>query len=101
MCSHPLPSAMCRESVAAEESAGQNRKRLVYVCPFLIANSQAAELVPPNECRLHYPAPAPQPAPCSVLRIARTGTMTAFTQTLADDLATNIIHESAHMSQVL
>ena len=56
-----LLGVFLRESVPAEESAGQGQKRLVYVCPFLIANSQAAELIQPSECPLHYPAPSPQP----------------------------------------
>jgi len=39
----------------AEQSAGQGQKRLVYVCPFLIANSRAAKLTEPSERPLHDP----------------------------------------------
>jgi hypothetical protein len=75
------------ESVPAEESAGQGQKRFVYVCPFLIANSQAAELVQPSERPLHYPAPSAQPAAMFGVTHREQRHDAAFTQTLADGLS--------------
>jgi len=85
-CCWLLLGVLLRESFPAEESAGQGQKRLVYVCPFLIANSQAAELIQPSECPLHYPAPSPQSAAMLGVALRKKRHDMSAPQTLPDCL---------------
>jgi hypothetical protein len=74
------------ENVPAEEGARQGNECLVYVCPFLIANTQAAELIQPSERPLHDPPPSSQPAAMFGFAHRKQRHDAALTQTSPDCL---------------
>jgi len=72
------------ENVPAEESARQSQKCFVDVCSFLVANTQAPELVQPGERLFHDPTPSAQSASLFGVGLRKKRDDVAGNQTLPD-----------------